>query len=296
MPIGVGLTPVVLPRALRDAGIRTASLAASTEEVAALKRPLADVRADALAQGWSPRVLAHLLPDSLQELESRMHGAFHRLRVDTLLRPGAAPDATADATSAVLATRFAPIEVNNGGSQGHWICSAVNHALVAALGLEGKRIFDRPDALVDDVYEAFVDWLADRMTPRRFAHAFPRGHVPLAFVSGPYAGRMVNDVEGPRIAARVKHRYGVAADYFVGFDDLELGPTLRVRDREMALVKRRGADDADSPTRCGATSTSPTRWTTSRPPWTARTRGRARSPARSSRDGCSASAPGPGGN
>lgn len=245
-PIGVGLTPVVLPRALRDAGIRTASLAASTEEVAALKRPLADVRADALAQGWSPRVLAHLLPDSMPELESRMHGAFHRLRVDTLLRPGAAPDPTADAASAVLATRFAPIEVNNGGSQGHWICSAVNHALVAALGLEGKRIFDRPDALVDDVYEAFVDWLADRMTPRRFAHAFPRGHVPLAFVSGPYAGRMVNDVEGPRIAARVKHRYGVAADYFVGFDDLELGPTLRVRDREMALVKRRGADDADS--------------------------------------------------
>ncbi len=84
------------------------------------------------------------------------------------------------------------------------------------------------------------------MTQRRFAHAFPSGHVPLAFVSGPYPGRVVNDVEGPRIAARVKRRYGVAADYFVGFDDLELGRTLRVRDREMALVKRRGADDADS--------------------------------------------------
>lgn len=245
-PIGVGLTPLVLPRALRDAGIRTASLAASTEEVAALKRPIAEVRADALAQGWSARVLDHLLPDSPRELESRMHAAFHRLRVDTLLRPGLAPDGDADASSAALATRFAPIEVNNGGSQGHWICSAVNHALVAALGLEGRRIFDRPDALVDDVYEAFVDWLAARMTPRRFAHAFPRGQVPLAFVSGPYPGRMVNDVEGPRIAARIARRYGVAGGYFVGFDDLELGRTLRVRDREMALVKPRGADDADS--------------------------------------------------
>lgn len=246
VPIGVGLMPIVLPRALRDAGIRTASLAASTEEVAALRRPLGHVRDDALAQGWSPRVLAHLLPDSMQELESRLHGAFHRLRVDTLLRPGAAAGGGADASSAVLATRFAPIEVNNGGSQGHWICSAVNHALVAALGLEETRTFDRPDALVDDVYEAFVDWLADRMTTRRFAHAFPRGHVPLAFVSGPYAGRMVNDVEGPRIAARVTRRYGVAAGYFVGFDELELGRTLRVRDREMSLVKRRGTDDADS--------------------------------------------------
>ena len=75
-PIGVGLTPVVLPRALRDAGIRTASLAASTEEVAALKRPLADVRADAPAQASSSRVLAHLLPDSMTEPEARLHGEF----------------------------------------------------------------------------------------------------------------------------------------------------------------------------------------------------------------------------
>ncbi|CAG0956355.1 hypothetical protein BURK1_00473 [Burkholderiales bacterium] len=246
VPIGVGLMPVVLPRALRDAGVRTASIAASSEEVAAMRRPLDDVRADALAQGWHPRVLAHLLPDTAREFESRMHGSFHRLRVDTLLRPGAAPGGTADASSALLATRFAPIEVNNGGSQGHWICSAVNHALVAALGLDGRKVFDRPDALVDDVYEAFVDWLAERMTPRRFAHAFPQGHVPLAFVSGPYAGRMVNDIEGPRIAARIAKRYGVGAGYFVGFDDLELGRTLRVRDREMALVKRRGAGDGDS--------------------------------------------------
>ena len=242
VPIGVGLTPMVLPRALRDAGIRTSSLAASTEEIAALARPLADLRADALAQGWHPRVLAHLLPVSPREFESRMQAGFHRLRVDTLLRPGVA-SAAGDASSAVLATRFAPLEVNNGGSQGHWICSSVNHALLAAYGLEGQRIFDRPDALVDDVYEAFVDWLADRMTPRRYAHAFPQGHVPLAFLSGHYSGRMVNDVEGPRIAARIAAHYGVAADYFVGFDDLELGRTLRVRDREMALVKRRGDDD-----------------------------------------------------
>lgn len=246
VPIGVGLTPVVLPRALRDAGVRTASLAASTEEVAALRRPLDEVRADALAQGWSPRVLEHLLPASTDEFESRMRAGFHRLRVDTLLRPGIAPGGSADARSAVLATRFAPIEVNNGGSQGHWICSAVNHVLLAGLGLEGRAIFERPDALVDDVYEAFVDWLADRMTQKRFAHAFPRGHVPLAFVSGPYSGRMVNDIEGPRIAGRITARYGVAAGYFVGFDDLELGRRVRVRDREMALVKRRGADDADS--------------------------------------------------
>ncbi|MEO8487848.1 MAG: hypothetical protein ABI585_16095, partial [Betaproteobacteria bacterium] len=244
-PIGVGLTPMVLPRALRDAGIRTSSLAASSEEVAALKRPLAHVRADALAQGWHPRVLAHLLPDSTREFESRMHAGFHRLRVDTLLRPGVS-SAPGDASSAVLATRFAPLEVNNGGSQGHWICSSVNHVLLAAFGLEGQPIFDRPDALVDDVYEAFVDWLADRMTPKRFAHAFPRGQVPLAFVSGQYSGRMVNDVEGPRIAAHVARRYGVEADYFVGFADLEIGRSMRVRDREMALVKRRGTDDAHS--------------------------------------------------
>ena len=242
VPIGVGLTPMVLPRALRDAGIRTSSLAASTEEVAALARPLEELRADARAQGWHPRVLAHLLPASPREFESRMQAGFHRLRVDTLLRPGVS-SAAGDASSAVLATRFAPLEVNNGGSQGHWICSSVNHALLAAYGLEGQRIFDRPDALVDDVYEAFVDWLADRMTPRRYAHAFPQGHVPLAFLSGHYSGRMVNDVEGPRIAARIAARYGVAADYFVGFDDLELGRTLRVRDREMALVKRRGDGD-----------------------------------------------------
>ena len=245
-PIGVGLTPIVLPRALRDAGVRTAALAASTEETSAMRRPLDAVRADALAQGWHPRVLAYLLPASAQEFESRMRAGFHRLRVDTLLRPGMPPGGAADAGSAALATRFAPIEVNNGGSQGHWICSAVNHALLAGLGLEGRKIFDRPDALIDEVYEAFVDWLADRMTGKRFAHAFPRGHVPLAFLSGPYPGRMVNDIEGPRIAARIADRYGVAADYFVGFADLELGRRVRVRERELALVKRRGADDADS--------------------------------------------------
>ncbi|MBE7522790.1 MAG: hypothetical protein HS109_10455 [Burkholderiales bacterium] len=245
-PIGVGLTPIVLPRALRDAGLRTASLAASTEETSALRRPLDAIFGDALAQGWHPRVLAHLLPSSAAEFESRMRAGFHRLRVDTLLRAGMPPGGVADAGSAALATRFAPIEVNNGGSQGHWICSAVNHALLAGLGLEGRRIFDRPDALVDDVYESFVDWLADRMTDRRFAHAFPRGHVPLAFVSGPYSGRMVNDIEGPRIAARITEHYGVAADYFVGFADLELGRRVRVRDRDLALVKRRGTSDADS--------------------------------------------------
>jgi hypothetical protein len=243
VPIGVGLTPMVLPRALRDAGVRTASLAASSEEVAALARPLDEVRADALAQGWHPRVLAHLLPSTAREFESRLHAGFHRLRVDTLLRPGVA---TGDAGSALLATRFAPLEVNNGGSQGHWICSSVNHALLAAYGLEGKRIFDRPDALIDDVYEAFVEWLVDRMTPRRFAHAFASGQVPLAFLSGHYSGRMVNDIEGPRIAAHVSRRYGVEADYFVGFAQLELGRRVRVRDREMALVKRRGAGDEHS--------------------------------------------------
>jgi hypothetical protein len=243
VPIGVGLIPMVLPRGLRDAGVRTSSLAASSEEVAALARPLDELRADALAQGWHPRVLAHLLPATAKEFASRMQAGFHRLRVDTLLRPGVA---TGDAGSAVLATRFAPLEVNNGGSQGHWICTSVNHALLAAYGLEDKPIFDRPDALIDDVYEAFVDWLVDRMTPRRFAHAFPEGQVPLAFLSGHYSGRMVNDIEGPRIAAHVSRRYGVEADYFVGFAQLELGRRVRVRDREMALVKRRGAGDEHS--------------------------------------------------
>ena len=70
--------------------------------------------------------------------------------------------------------------------------------------------------------------------------------MPLAFLSGPYSGRMVNDIEGPRIAAHVSRRYGVEADYFVGFAGLELGRTVRVRDREMALVKRRGAGDEHS--------------------------------------------------
>jgi len=245
-PIGVGLVPIVLPRPLRDAGIRTASLAASTEEVAAFARPLAEVRADALAQGWSPRVLEQLLPEDRTEFESRMRGGFHRLRVDTLLRPGASPSGVADASSAALGTRFAPIEVNNGGSQGHWICSSVNHVLLAAFGLEGRKVFDEPDALLTRVYESFVDWLAERMTPRRYAHAFPQGFPPLAFVSGPYSGRMVNDIEGPRIAGAVRRRYGVETGYFVGFEDLELGRAMRVRDREMRLVKPRGADDARS--------------------------------------------------
>jgi hypothetical protein len=70
--------------------------------------------------------------------------------------------------------------------------------------------------------------------------------VPLAFLSGHYSGRMVNDIEGPRIAAHVSRRYGVEADYFVGFAQLELGRRVRVRDREMALVKRRGAGDEHS--------------------------------------------------
>ncbi|MFO1283526.1 MAG: hypothetical protein U1F51_13905 [Burkholderiales bacterium] len=245
-PIGVGLVPVVLPRALRDAGVRTAALAAATEEVLALKRPLADVRADARLQGWSPRVLDQLIPDSHAEFESRMHAAFHRLRVDTLLRPGAAPGGSADAASAALATRFAPIEVNNGGSQGHWIATAANRVMLAGLGVDERGILDEADPLLARVYESFVEWLSDRMTPSRFAAAFPRGYVPLAFVSGPYSGRMVNDIEGPRIAAMITGRYGVDAAYFVGFEDLELGRRLRVRDREMALVKRRGAPDTES--------------------------------------------------
>ena len=84
------------------------------------------------------------------------------------------------------------------------------------------------------------------MTPKRFSSAFPEGQVPLAFLSGHYAGRMVNDIEGPRIAAHVSRRYGVEADYFVGFAQLELGRRVRVRDREMSLVKRRGAGDEHS--------------------------------------------------
>ncbi|MEP7183197.1 MAG: hypothetical protein ABI886_13515 [Betaproteobacteria bacterium] len=239
-PIGVGLTPIVLPRALRDAGVHTARLAASAEEFAALHRPLADVRADAVLQGWSPRVLAHLLPDTSGELQSRMRVAFHRLRVDTLLRPAAPGD------GATAAARFAPIEVNNGGSQGHWIASQVNRVLLAGLGVEERKVFDNPDALVTEVYEAFVDWLAAAMAPSKFARAFGRGAVPLAFVSGPYSGRMVNDVEGPRIAEFVRRRYGVAAGYFVGFANLELGRTVGIGDRAMALVKRRGRDDAES--------------------------------------------------
>ena len=70
--------------------------------------------------------------------------AFHRLRVDTLLRPGVPPDGGASASSAVLATRFAPLEVNNGGSQGHWICSSVNHVLLAALRPRGPPDLRRP--------------------------------------------------------------------------------------------------------------------------------------------------------
>lgn len=245
-PIGVGLVPVVLPRPLRDAGVRTAALAARTEEVLALKRPLDAVRADATLQGWSPRVLDFLLPASTREFESRMRAAFHRLRVDTLLRSGAAPGVGTDASSAALATRFAPIEVNNGGSQGHWIASAANHAMLAGLGLEGRKVFDDPDPLLTRVYESFVEWLADRMTPARFGASFPRGYVPLVFLSGPYSGRMVNDIEGPRLAALVAERYGVDTAYVVGFEELELGRRLRVRDREMALVKRRGAPDERS--------------------------------------------------
>ena len=54
-PIGCGLTPLVLPRALYEAGLRTARVAAHSEEIAATHRPLDAVRADAAAQGWSAR-------------------------------------------------------------------------------------------------------------------------------------------------------------------------------------------------------------------------------------------------
>jgi hypothetical protein len=237
-PIGCGLTPLVLPRALYDAGLRTARVAAHSEEIAATHRPLDAVRADAAAQGWSAPVLAELLPDSTDELESRLAASFHRLRVDLLLRadPAMPPGAHVDP----LAARFAPLEVNNGGSQGHWICSSINDVLLAALDLEGKPVFDKPHALIVDVYEAFNEWLRSRVGRRRFRALFPKGAAPLAFVTGPYSGRLVNDVEGPRIADFIARRYGVEARYFIGLDDLELADSLRVGDRTMRCVRSRG--------------------------------------------------------
>jgi hypothetical protein len=247
-PIGVGLTPLVLPRALYDAGFATARVAAHSEEIAATKRPLDEVRADAAAQGWSTRVLAHLLPASQRELESRLEASFHRLRVDLLLRPcdgAAAPGTREDGGAAAhhgtgaLTARFAPLEVNNGGSQGHWIGSAVNDVLLAAHGLEGRAVFDRPHALIVDVYDAFNAWLRERLGRSRFRRLFPSGHAPLAFVSGPYPGRLVNDIEGPRIAGFVHERYGVAAGYFVGLDALELADSVTLGERRMHFVRRR---------------------------------------------------------
>ena len=66
-------------------------MAAHSEEIAATHRPLDAVRADAAAQGWSAGVLAHLLPASPAELQSRLAANFHRLRGDLLLRPDSAP-------------------------------------------------------------------------------------------------------------------------------------------------------------------------------------------------------------
>jgi hypothetical protein len=97
------------------------------------------------------------------------------------------------------AARFAPLEVNNGGSQGHWICSSVNDVLLAALGLEGKPVFDNPHALIVDVYEAFNAWLKERIGARRFRALFPGGRGAARLRRGPYSGRLVNDIEGPRI-------------------------------------------------------------------------------------------------
>ena len=237
-PIGCGLTPLVLPRPLYEAGLRTARVAAHSEEIAATHRPLDAVRADAAAQGWSAAVLAELLPDSPGELQSRLAASFHRLRVDLLLRPEAAPPARPRHDP--LAARFAPLEVNNGGSQGHWICSSVNDVLLAALGLEGKPVFDKPHALIVDVYEAFNAWLKERIGTRRFRALFPLGAAPLAFVTGPYSGRLVNDIEGPRIADFIARRYGVEAGYFIGLEELELCERIRVGERDMQLVRRRG--------------------------------------------------------
>lgn len=235
-PIGCGLTPLVLPRALYEAGLRTARVAAHSEEIAATHRPLDAVRADAAAQGWSAAVLAELLPDSPVELQSRLAASFHRLRVDLLLRPEAP---AARPRHDPLAARFAPLEVNNGGSQGHWICSSVNDVLLAALDLEGKPVFDKPHALIVDVYDAFNAWLKERIGNRRFRALFPAGAAPLAFVTGPYSGRLVNDIEGPRIADFIARRYDVHAAYFIGLDDLELCERVRVGERDMNLVRRR---------------------------------------------------------
>ncbi|HSV20935.1 MAG TPA: hypothetical protein VLR71_21160 [Casimicrobiaceae bacterium] len=237
-PIGCGLTPLVLPRALYEAGLRTARVAAHSEEIAATHRPLDAVRADAAAQGWSAAVLNELLPQSPAELQSRLAASFHRLRVDLLLRPEGA--LAQPPRGDPLGARFAPLEVNNGGSQGHWICSSVNDVLLAGLGLEGRPVFDKPHALIVDVYEAFNAWLKERIGRRRFRALFPRGAAPFAFVTGPYSGRQVNDIEGPRIADFIARRYGVDAAYFIGIDELELTERLRVGDREMHFVRRRG--------------------------------------------------------
>jgi hypothetical protein len=236
-PIGCGITPLVLPRALYEAGLRTARVAAHSEEIAATHRPLDAVRADAAAQGWSAPVLTELLPNAPAELQSRLAASFHRLRVDLLLRPEAA--APEPPRRDPLGARFAPLEVNNGGSQGHWICSSVNDVLLAGLGLEGKPIFDKPHALIVDVYEAFNAWLKERIGSRRFRALFPQGAAPFAFVTGPYSGRLVNDIEGPRIAAFIARRYDVPAGYFIGLDDLELTDRVRIGEREMRLVRRR---------------------------------------------------------
>jgi hypothetical protein len=138
-----------------------------------------------------------------------------------------------------LGARFAPLEVNNGGSQGHWICSSVNDVLLAALGPRGQAGVRQSARADRRRVRGFNRWLKERVGARRFRALFPGGHVPLAFVSGPYSGRLVNDVEGPRIADFIAQRYKVAAGYFIALDELEVCDSVRIDGREMHFVRRR---------------------------------------------------------
>jgi hypothetical protein len=242
LPIGVGLTPMVLPRALRDAGVRTSSLAASTEEIAAFARPLDDVRADAL-----PRAGIRAFSRNFSRRRRRSS------------RAGCRRDSTGCAwtrccgrasPSAMRIRPCSPRVLRRSKS-----ITAARRATGSARRSTtrcSRRTASRASAsstvptLIDDVYEAFVDWLVDRTTPKRFSNAFSEGQVPLRSCRATTPDA-VNDIEGPRIAAHVSRRYGVEADYFVGFCALASGRPRACATARCPLVGAASATSTRSP-------------------------------------------------
>lgn len=247
-PINISLMPLVLPDEIVASAFEVAACAVHSEEFSAFHRPVEPLMARAREHAWPDTVLRALLGDQRQT-QTRLMRSFHRGRADLLfdLGPGDVQSGLlrlADAPPAQRARALRPIEVNNGGSQGHWLPAAAQALFLRAFDLESdeKSGLTSIEALLGRVYEQLNDFVRDQLGPVTFAQFFPRGFVHLAFISGPYNGRILNDIEGPHIAAWLTAHYGIEAAYDVGFEAFEVVALEDRLGQPCALLRRRGDD------------------------------------------------------